>query len=202
MSFSSIGGRKKTGGSASSTTPPTPIFTSTPTTIVVAAPRLSTAAKDVDEKTKGRDESEGDKTNETDDDDDNEEEIPKIDEQEVTKSDKGDDEATESDRENERMMIRKDLSLDQTGGLKDKKKEANLQQGLNLDKCLPMSLLMQRNLQTTCQMEETPHPVFETGADDQPIGQTSQHPEWLSQQRRPPSPDRAWNTTLPAAQGD
>nr|GEY84778.1 hypothetical protein [Tanacetum cinerariifolium] len=32
-------------------------------------------------------------------------------------------------------------------------------------------------VQTTCQMEEPPHPVFETGADDQPIVQTSQHPE-------------------------
>nr|GFC72560.1 hypothetical protein [Tanacetum cinerariifolium] len=57
-------------------------------------------------------------------------------------------------------------------------------------------------VKTTCQMEETSHPVFETGADDQPIVQTSQHPEWFSQPRRPPSPDRAWNTTLPAAQGD
>nr|GFC94334.1 hypothetical protein [Tanacetum cinerariifolium] len=87
-------------------------------------------------------------------------------------------EKMEGNNEDERMMIRKDLSLDQTGGLKDKKKE------------------------TTCQMEETPHPVFETGADDQPIIQTSQHPEWFSQPRRPPSPDRAWNTTLPAAQRD
>nr|GFB80782.1 hypothetical protein [Tanacetum cinerariifolium] len=57
-------------------------------------------------------------------------------------------------------------------------------------------------MQTTCKMEETLHPVFETGADDQPIVQTSLHPEWFSQPRRPPSPDRAWNTTLPAAQGD
>nr|GFB81992.1 hypothetical protein [Tanacetum cinerariifolium] len=56
--------------------------------------------------------------------------------------------------------------------------------------------------ETTCQMEETPHPVFETGADDQPIVHTSQHPEWFSQPRRPPLPDRAWNTALPAAQGD
>nr|GFC56349.1 hypothetical protein [Tanacetum cinerariifolium] len=39
-------------------------------------------------------------------------------------------------------------------------------------------------------------------ADDQPIVQTSQHPEWFSQPRKPPSPDRAWNTALPAAQGD
>nr|GEZ54280.1 hypothetical protein [Tanacetum cinerariifolium] len=57
-------------------------------------------------------------------------------------------------------------------------------------------------VQTTCQMEEPPHLVFETGADDQPIVQTSQHPEWFSQPRRPPSPDRDWNKTLPAAQGD
>nr|GFD02330.1 hypothetical protein [Tanacetum cinerariifolium] len=32
--------------------------------------------------------------------------------------------------------------------------------------------------------------------------QTSQHPEWFSQPRRPPSLDRDWNKTLPAAQGD
>nr|GFD33325.1 hypothetical protein [Tanacetum cinerariifolium] len=30
-------------------------------------------------------------------------------------------------------------------------------------------------VQTTCQMEETLLPVYETGADDQPIIQTSQH---------------------------
>nr|GFA87173.1 hypothetical protein [Tanacetum cinerariifolium] len=39
-------------------------------------------------------------------------------------------------------------------------------------------------------MEEPSHPVFETGADDQPIVQTSRHPEWFSQPKRPPSPDR------------
>nr|GEZ17752.1 hypothetical protein [Tanacetum cinerariifolium] len=87
----------------------------------MAAPRLSAAAKelswnsfddeDVDEQTKGREESEGDKTDESDDDDDqdeaekvnddddDEEEISKIGEQEATESDKGDDEATKSDRE-------------------------------------------------------------------------------------------------------
>nr|GFB21991.1 hypothetical protein [Tanacetum cinerariifolium] len=57
-------------------------------------------------------------------------------------------------------------------------------------------------MQTTCQMEETPLPVYETGTDDQQIVQTSQHPEWFSQPRKPPSPDHAWNTALPAAQGD
>nr|GFA45672.1 hypothetical protein [Tanacetum cinerariifolium] len=38
-------------------------------------------------------------------------------------------------------------------------------------------------------------------AEDQPIVQTSQHPEWFSQPRKPPTPDRDWNKTLPAIQG-
>nr|GFD19639.1 hypothetical protein [Tanacetum cinerariifolium] len=53
------------------------------------------------------------------------------------------------------------------------------------------STLAEEPVQTTYQMEETPHPVFETGADDQLIVQTSKHPEWFSQPRRPPSPDCA-----------
>nr|GFB47893.1 hypothetical protein [Tanacetum cinerariifolium] len=64
------------------------------------------------------------------------------------------------------------------------------------------STFAEEPVQTTCQMEEPPHRVFEIGADDQAIVQTSQHPEWFSQPKRPPSPDRAWNKTLPAAQGD
>nr|GFA93709.1 hypothetical protein [Tanacetum cinerariifolium] len=131
--------RKKTSSSALSITPPTPIATPTPTTTVVAAPRLSAAAKgkqparattlteptdverteaeqlkivlkwsrqetprvpdvpsddseeelswdssddeNMDEQTKGREESEGEKTDESDDDnddDDDEEETTKI----------------------------------------------------------------------------------------------------------------------------
>nr|GFB72555.1 hypothetical protein [Tanacetum cinerariifolium] len=57
-------------------------------------------------------------------------------------------------------------------------------------------------MQTTYQMEEPSHSVFETGVDDQPIIQTSQHPEWFSLPKRPPLPDRDWNKTLPAVQGD
>nr|GFB66176.1 hypothetical protein [Tanacetum cinerariifolium] len=45
-------------------------------------------------------------------------------------------------------------------------------------------------VQTTSQTEEPSHLVFETGAEDQPIIQTTQHPEWFSQPRRPPTPDR------------
>nr|GEW15134.1 reverse transcriptase domain-containing protein [Tanacetum cinerariifolium] len=53
-------------------------------------------------------------------------------------------------------------------------------------------------VQTTSQMEEPSHSEFEIGADDQPIVQSSQHPEWFSQPKKPPSPDRDWNETLPA----
>nr|GFC00965.1 hypothetical protein [Tanacetum cinerariifolium] len=64
------------------------------------------------------------------------------------------------------------------------------------------SAFAEEPVQTTCQMEEPSHLVFETGAEDQPSVQTSQHPEWFSMPRRPPSPNRDWNKTLPAAQGD
>nr|GEU90084.1 hypothetical protein [Tanacetum cinerariifolium] len=74
------------------------------------------------------------------------------------------------------MMIKNDPLLDQTGGQRDEEK-------------------------TTCQMDKPSHPVFETGAEDQPIIQTSQHPEWFSQPRKPPTPDRDWNKTLLAIQG-
>nr|GFA66920.1 hypothetical protein [Tanacetum cinerariifolium] len=42
------------------------------------------------------------------------------------------------------------------------------------------SAFAEEPMQTTCQMDEPSHPVFETGAEDQPIIQTSQHPEWFS----------------------
>nr|GFC06631.1 hypothetical protein [Tanacetum cinerariifolium] len=53
-------------------------------------------------------------------------------------------------------------------------------------------------MQTTFEMEEPSHPEFETGADDQPIIEPSQHPEWFSQQKKPPTPNRDWNKTLSA----
>nr|GEZ07877.1 hypothetical protein [Tanacetum cinerariifolium] len=56
-------------------------------------------------------------------------------------------------------------------------------------------------VKTTSQMEEPSHPEFETGPDDQPIVQSSQHPEWFSQAQKPPSLDRDWNKTLPAVHG-
>nr|GEY51985.1 hypothetical protein [Tanacetum cinerariifolium] len=45
-------------------------------------------------------------------------------------------------------------------------------------------------MQTTQDLEEPSHQEFETGvADDQPIAEASQHPEWFQQQKKPPTPD-------------
>nr|GFB94004.1 hypothetical protein [Tanacetum cinerariifolium] len=63
------------------------------------------------------------------------------------------------------------------------------------------SAFAEEPVQTTCQMDEPPHSMFETGAEDQPIVQTSHHPEWFSQPRKPPPPDHDWNKTLPSIQG-
>nr|GEW47567.1 hypothetical protein [Tanacetum cinerariifolium] len=38
-------------------------------------------------------------------------------------------------------------------------------------------------------------------ADDQPVAETSQHPEWFPQQKKPLTPYRDWNKTLPASHG-
>nr|GEW41646.1 hypothetical protein [Tanacetum cinerariifolium] len=56
-------------------------------------------------------------------------------------------------------------------------------------------------MQTTFEMEDPAHPEFETGADDQPIVESSQHPEWFSQQQKQLTLDCAWNKTLPATHG-
>nr|GFA51223.1 hypothetical protein [Tanacetum cinerariifolium] len=63
------------------------------------------------------------------------------------------------------------------------------------------SAFAEEPVQTTFQIDEPSYPVFESGADDQPIIQSSQHPEWFSQPKKPPTSDRDWNKTLPAVQG-
>nr|GEU89469.1 hypothetical protein [Tanacetum cinerariifolium] len=84
------------------------------------------------------------------------------------------------------MLIRtKNPPLDRTGGPRDAEKERSLRE--------PM--------QTTFQMEEPSHLEFNTGAEDQPTVQSSQHPEWFSQQQKPPTLNRDWNRTLPATHG-
>nr|GEW07390.1 hypothetical protein [Tanacetum cinerariifolium] len=60
------------------------------------------------------------------------------------------------------------------------------------------SAFVEEPVQTTSQIKEPSHPMFKTGAEDQPIIQSSQHPEWFSQPKKPPTPDRDWNKTFPA----
>nr|GFB74290.1 hypothetical protein [Tanacetum cinerariifolium] len=59
------------------------------------------------------------------------------------------------------------------------------------------SAFAEEPVQTTSQMEEPSYPEFKTGTDNQPIVQSSQHPEWFSQPQKPPTPNRDWNKTLP-----
>nr|GFC28548.1 hypothetical protein [Tanacetum cinerariifolium] len=63
------------------------------------------------------------------------------------------------------------------------------------------SAFVEEPMQTISQIEEPSHPVFKKGARDQPIVQTSQHPEWFPLLKKPPTPDCDWNKTLPAVQG-
>nr|GFC26672.1 hypothetical protein [Tanacetum cinerariifolium] len=60
------------------------------------------------------------------------------------------------------------------------------------------SAFVEEPVQTTSQIEEPSHPVFKTGAEDQPIVQSSQHPKWFSQPQKPLTPNRDRNKTLPA----
>nr|GEV74084.1 hypothetical protein [Tanacetum cinerariifolium] len=61
---------------------------------------------------------------------------------------------------------------------------------------------VEKPIQTTQDLEEPSHQEFETGAaDDQPIAEASQHLEWFQKQKKPPTPDHAWNKTLPATHG-
>nr|GEV35955.1 hypothetical protein [Tanacetum cinerariifolium] len=63
------------------------------------------------------------------------------------------------------------------------------------------SAIAEEPMHITFQMEEPSHLEFDTGAEDQPIVQSSQHPEWFSQQQKPPSLDRDWNKTVLATHG-
>nr|GEV30706.1 hypothetical protein [Tanacetum cinerariifolium] len=51
------------------------------------------------------------------------------------------------------------------------------------------SAFVEEPMQTTSQIEEPSHPISETSAEDQPIVQSSQHTEWFSQPKKPPTMD-------------
>nr|GEW97213.1 hypothetical protein [Tanacetum cinerariifolium] len=48
---------------------------------------------------------------------------------------------------------------------------------------------------------EGKEPESTSATDDQPVEEASWHPHWFQKQAKPPTPDRAWNKTLPATHG-
>ncbi|GKE48968.1 hypothetical protein Tco_1480226, partial [Tanacetum coccineum] len=51
-------------------------------------------------------------------------------------------------------------------------------------------------------LEEPVHQEFDTGfTEDQPVDETSQHPDWFSKPAKPQTPNRDWNKTVPAIHG-
>nr|GEY76542.1 hypothetical protein [Tanacetum cinerariifolium] len=55
----------------------------------------------------------------------------------------------------------------------------------------------EEQIQTTQDLEEPSHQEFETGAaNDQPIAEASQHPEWFQQQKKPPTLDHTLTPEL------
>nr|GEV32650.1 hypothetical protein [Tanacetum cinerariifolium] len=75
-------------------------------------------------------------------------------------------------------------------GLRDAEKEKSLSQQALIRKLLPRAL--------ACQYKGL---NLDRRAEDQQFVQSSQHPEWFSQQQKPPSLDRDWNKTVPATHG-
>ncbi|GKD94758.1 hypothetical protein Tco_1374595 [Tanacetum coccineum] len=57
-------------------------------------------------------------------------------------------------------------------------------------------------IHTVDDLEEPAHQEFDTGfTEDQPVDDTTQLPDWFQKPAKPPTPDRDWNKTLPAAHG-
>nr|GFA18143.1 hypothetical protein [Tanacetum cinerariifolium] len=198
--------RRKRGGSASSTTPTNPTATPIPITIVEmhisqqggsstdkgtgsrpGVPDVpsddseeeilwnSSDDEDVDDQTKGRDESECEKTDESDDYDD--------DQKEAEKSSEGADEETKSAGESiESIFTTRSSRVTPIPSPKS---------------TMTPSII---TITTTASQPPIP-PTAISSAEDRPIVQTSHHPKWFSQPRKPPTPDRDWNQTLPAVQG-
>ncbi|GJZ64820.1 hypothetical protein Tco_0621516 [Tanacetum coccineum] len=64
------------------------------------------------------------------------------------------------------------------------------------------SAQIEEPMHTAEDLEEPAHQEFVTGdTEDKPDEETSQHPDWFQKLAKPPTPDRDWNKTLPAAHG-
>nr|GEW33863.1 hypothetical protein [Tanacetum cinerariifolium] len=101
-------------------------------------------------------------------------------------------------------VVAADLSKMELKKILIEKMESNksihqLDEQRNIYKALVDAYESEEPIQTTQDLEEPSHQEFETGdVDDQPITKASQHPEWFQKQKKPLTPDHAWNKTLPA----
>nr|GEV66225.1 hypothetical protein [Tanacetum cinerariifolium] len=190
--------------------------------------------EDVDEQTKGRDVSEGEKTDESNDDnddqeeakkgnddDDDEEEISKIGEQKATESDEGVDEATESDRE----KSEDDRNDKEDQGLRIGEEERMHEEEEADELYLDVDINQGRGFQVSQDIEDSHVTLTPTHSDGQQETDLSEMEmkkilidkmegnksiQRSDEQRnlykalpsKPPTPDRNWNKSVPAAQGN
>nr|GEW33703.1 hypothetical protein [Tanacetum cinerariifolium] len=117
--------------------------------------------------------------------------------------DKDEEPSAGSDRGSKRRRAGKELESTRAPKEKASKTSRKSTEGSKShQKTTSESAPVEEPMQTTQDLEEPSHQEFETGvADDQPIAEASQHPEWFQKQTKPPTPDRAWNKTLPATHG-
>nr|GFA10404.1 hypothetical protein [Tanacetum cinerariifolium] len=107
-------------------------------------------------------------------------------------ADKDEEPFTRSDRGSKRRREGKEPESASAPKEKATRSASKLTQGSkSRQMSVSESATTEEPMQTTHEMEEPSHPEFETGADDQPIVEPSQHPEWFSQQKKPSTPDRA-----------
>nr|GEV37045.1 reverse transcriptase domain-containing protein [Tanacetum cinerariifolium] len=117
-------------------------------------------------------------------------------------ADKDEEPSTRSDRGSKRRREEKEPESANAPKEKATRSAGKSTQGFKYRQTLASeSATSEEPMQTTFEMEEPSHPEFETGAEDQPIVEPSQHAEWFSQQKKPPTLDCDWNKTLPDTHG-
>nr|GEW40014.1 retrovirus-related Pol polyprotein from transposon TNT 1-94 [Tanacetum cinerariifolium] len=104
-------------------------------------------------------------------------------------ADKDKEPSTGSDRGSKRQRKGKELESASTPKEKATRSTGKSTQGSkSRQTSASESATAEEPMQTTYEMEELSHPEFETCANDQPIVEPSQHNEWFSQQKKPPTP--------------
>ncbi|GJW22563.1 hypothetical protein Tco_0033185 [Tanacetum coccineum] len=88
-------------------------------------------------------------------------------------------------------MKTKNPPLDQTGGPREAELEKNLSQLVHQRRRLPSQLAsLKKGLN-----------LIKSLLENQPVDETTQHPDWFQKPTKPPTPNRDWNKTLPAKHG-